>query len=213
MNAKQKREAAAAAARLTNQVETEQGAPGSGPATPAPTAPVKAERTPEQVAAWIAERVAKLGDTLRESIAKGFVVPSIGAVLIGKDASPTKQAVVAEYLKLDATRGEGMRDICGGKIAQSTPKPEGKDERTADQKANGACDFFNYGYDLDVRAKVRLDTIQSLEGPEKAIINMVKGLRAGENDDDTIRTIVLASPKFKGTANLELIINSALTSK
>lgn len=203
-------------ATTTEQIVTEQGEPGAGPATTVAATPdtsKPAERSAEEQAAWIADRVSKLGEKLQESIKAGHVIPSIGAVLVGKDASPTKQAVFREYLKLDAQRGEGMRDIMNGKIQPATPKPEGKDERTPDQKAPGACDMFNYGYDLDVRAKVRIDLIQSLEGPEKAIANMIKGLRAGENDDDTIRTIVLASPKFKGTANLDLILNAALLSK
>lgn len=220
MNKKEMRAAAklAAIAAAAKQVVTEQGEPGAGPA-PAPASTTASdpgkppERTAEEAAAWIAERVAKLGDKLRESITAGHVIPSISAVLVGKDASPTKAAVFREYLKLDAQSGEGMRDVMNGKIKPSTPKPDGKDERTPDQKAPGACDMFNYGYDLDVRAKVRNDLLQSLEGPEKAIANMIKGLRAGENDDDTIRTIVLASPKFKGTANLDLILNAALLSK
>lgn len=211
------KKATAATATATEQIVTEQGEPGAGPATTTTTAvdtSKPAERTEAETAAWIEDRVSKLGEKLQQSIRDGHVIPSIGAVLVGKDASPTKQAVFREYLKLDSQSGEGMRDIMNGKIKPATPKPaEGKDERTPDQKAAGACDMFNYGYDLDVRAKVRIDLIQSLEGPEKAIANMIKGLRAGENDDDTIRTIVLASPKFKGTANLDLILNAALLSK
>lgn len=171
------------------------------------------ERTPEQTAAWIAERTSKLSEALQQAIQKGDVVASIGTVKIGKDASPTKQEVSRDYLKLEAMSAAGMAAIHGGKIKPQTPKPDGKDERTPEQKQQGACDFHNYGYDLDVRAKVRADLLTALEGPEKAIANMVKALRAADNDDDTIRTIIAASPKFKGFSTLDAVVNAALASK
>lgn len=70
----------------------------------------------------------------------------------------------------EALTGKGMAALCNGKIVPQTPKPEdGKDERTDEQKAIGACDRFNYAVDLEFRTPGRAFIMGKLESPEKVI--------------------------------------------
>jgi len=123
--------------------------------------------------------MAALPDMVKAAIAAGDVASSIDEVKIGKDKSPTGKDEVSRYVRLSAMSAKGQLALCNGKMVPSTPKPEeGEDERTEVEKADGACDYFNYGYDLNRRAEVRQALSNILQGPEKAIKKAVDGLVA-----------------------------------
>lgn len=123
-------------------------------------------------------------------------------VKISAKASPDNKDHEKEYTRYEALNARGMAALCGGKIEPSTSAPaEGKDERTDDQKANGACDYFNYGFDLDQRASVRASLMGELEGPEKAIAKLVKALvDGGLMTEPEAREYVVAQRTAKGLA-------------
>ena len=146
-----------------------------------------------EIAAFIEAETAKLSDALKAAIAEGHLTPERGEVEIGAKASPTKVAASRFYLQLWANDAQGMAVLCNGKLGCVTPRPEGDDTRTEVEKAKGACDYFNYGYDLRINANVRAALMATLEGPEKAIKqsvdNCVKNLGMTE---DEARTFVIA---------------------
>lgn len=123
-------------------------------------------------------------------------------VKISAKASPDNKDHEKAYTRYEALDARGMAALCGGKIEPSTGAPaEGKDERTDEQKANGACDYFNYGYDLDQRASVRASLMNELEGPEKAIAKAVKALVDGIGmSEAAAREFVLAKRAENGLA-------------
>jgi hypothetical protein len=121
-------------------------------------------------------------------------------VTIRAKSSPTKKDEVQPFLSYFAQNARGMSALCNGKIPPQTPKPaEGKDERSEEQKAVGACDYFNYGYDLDLRQPIRVSLEDSLAGPEKAIEKQVKSLvDGGLMTAEEATTWVIAQRKIKG---------------
>lgn len=218
MNKKQTRLAAAAAAlaaeTLAPEVETG-GGTADVPTTTATTVAEVPKRTDEETKAWIAERVSKLSEALQVAIAEGDVVPSIREVEISEKSSPTKVRATREYLGLDAMSGKGMGVMNGGRIKPAKPRP-GKgqeDTRTPEEKLFGACDWHNYGYDLDVRQEVRGQLLATLEGPEKAIASAVKGLRAIYDNDEEVRAQIVNSPKFASHPNIDALVTAALAGK
>jgi hypothetical protein len=144
------------------------------------------------------------------AVKAGDVVSVQDEVKISEKASPTGKAAVKAYEKLIAVNARGMAALCGGKIEPAKPKPaEGKDERTEQEKAAGACDFFNYGYDLDVRASIRQELMGSLEGPEKTIKKAFDGMVLAGYSKTEAADLVRNSPKFKGVEGLENLLNRA----
>lgn len=148
----------------------------------------------------VEQLLARLSDSQKAGITAGHLRLTQGEVKISAKASPNGQEASREYAKLEALSAEGMAILCGGKIEPQTPKPEdGKDERTAAQKESGACDFFNYGYDLTVRATERAQLESTLEGPEKAIKKAVDALVTNSGfEPEEARAIVIAQRQKKG---------------
>lgn len=155
--------------------------------------------------------LAKLPEAYQKGIAEGHIVATYEEVEISDKASPTGKGVKREYIRCDALSAQGMSILNGGKIKPQTPKPaEGDDTRTEEEKQVGACDHHNYGRDLEVRRKIRLEMMDGLEGPEKAVKKSVVGLRAMEHSDEEIVNMIKASPKFKGVEGLDKLIATAL---
>lgn len=74
------------------------------------------------------------------------------------------------YDKLIALNFDGAKLLCGGKETVATDKPEnGEDTRSDAEKAKGAADHFNYGFDLEVKRELRSKLAELIEGPAKAI--------------------------------------------
>lgn len=157
--------------------------------------------TGEQIAAWIKAEVAKLSEALQTAITEGHVSPARGEVVITTKASPTGKGAQQFYLVLDALDARGQAVLCNGKLEPATRKPEGEDSRTDAQKATGACDYFNYGFDLDVRSKVRAKLMGTLEGPEKAIKKAIDSLVANAGfTEEMAREIVIKQRTAAGLA-------------
>jgi len=151
-----------------------------------------------------------LTDMVQKAITDGHVQHVQDEVKISEKASPTGKAASKAYDKLIALDAQGMAALCGGKLVPATAKPaEGKDERTDDQKAPGACDYFNYGYDLDVRASIRQELMGSLEGPEKTIKKAFDGMVLAGYSKSEAAELVRNSPKFKGVDGLENLLTRA----
>lgn len=140
-------------------------------------------------------------EMIQAAIDSKDVIAVTDKVTISEKASPNGKAAEKAYTRLAAQTAKGMAALCAGKIPPATAKPaEGDDTRTDADKANGACDYFNYGYDLDVRAQVRGQLMSELEGPEKSILKAVKALveNAGFTEA-AARDLVIAQRK---SANL-----------
>jgi len=119
-------------------------------------------------------------DAIRKAVAEKHIAAVQSKVTIRAKSSPTKKDESQPYIAYFANDARGMSVLCGGKIEPAMVKPEeGKDERTGAQRAPGACDYFNYGFDLDVRQPIRIMLEDSLAGPERAIEKVVKSLVDG----------------------------------
>jgi len=149
---------------------------------------------------------AQLTEMIEKAIAAGDVIRVDGMVEVSAKVSPNGKDASKAYDKLLAVNAKGMQALCNGKMAPATEKPEGKDERTEEQKAAGACDYFNYGYDLDVRAAVRQELIASLEGPEKTIKKAFDGMLLAGYSKAEAADMLRVSPKFKGVDGLENLL-------
>lgn len=147
------------------------------------------------------EMLARLSEAFRAGIAASHLRLSEGDVKISAKSSPDGKDHTRPYPKVEALTAEGMALICGGKFEPATAKPEDgtKDERTEAEKAAGACDYFNYGYDLSIRATERSKLESELEGPEKAIAKAVKGLVENAGfDEEGARAVVIAQRTKQG---------------
>jgi hypothetical protein len=144
----------------------------------------------------------KLSPEIQKAIEEKNVAASTELVKISEKSSPNGKAAERPYVMLRALNARGMAVLCGGKLEPATDKPEeGDDTRTDDEKRPGAADYFNYGFDLDVRAKVRASLMSDLEGPEKAIKKAVDSLVANTGMSETdARDFVLAQRKKAGLA-------------
>jgi hypothetical protein len=163
------------------------------------TEPTKANDDPKLD---VAAEVAKRSELIQNAVKDGSLVATSEVVVITDKSSPTGKGGKRAYLMLAAQNARGMAALCGGKLEPATAKPaEGEDNRTDEQKANGACDYFNYGFDLDVRAKTRAALMAELEGPEKSIKKAVDNLvaNAGMSEADA-RTFVIAQRTKAGLA-------------
>lgn len=138
-------------------------------------------------------------ELIKAAVEAGDVIVTEDVVKISEKASPTGKAAEKKYQKFTAVTPKGMAALCGGKFAPATAKPEGEDTRTEAETAPGACDYFNYGFDLDARAQVRTKLMSELEGPEKSIAKAVKALveNAGFSEA-AAREVVILQRKAQG---------------
>lgn len=139
-------------------------------------------------------------DLIQKAISDGHVISYEDEVKVNAKNSPDGKDHVAKYTRYEAVNAKGMLALCNGKMAPKTPKPtDGEDKRTDQEKEPGAADFFNYGFDLDVRAQARAKMLSGLESPEKAIAKVVKSLvDAGIYTESEARDFVIEQRKAKG---------------
>ena len=145
--------------KMTAEIET--------PETPETVETPKAASRGHYAAAVVYSLTA---DQIAEAIADGRIA-NVGTtdVTISAKVTKTKDESIT-YEKLIALTADGQAFLCGGKMEPATDAPEsGKDERTDEQKAKGACDHFNYGFDLEVKRSLRSKLAELIEGPAKAI--------------------------------------------
>lgn len=155
-----------------------------------------------------------LSTSQQAGVKSGDILASWDEVEVTDKASPTGKGGKRPYIRLEAQTAMGLNQLFDGFINPAKPKPEGDaaDTRTDDDKRKGACDYANYGRDLEARAAARAVLMGELEGPEKAVKKMIVGLQGAEYGVDEIRSIVMNSPKFKGIDGLSKLIDTALKS-
>lgn len=125
--------------------------------------------------------VSQLPQPILDAIVAGHLGHDVEAVTIAAKTSPSQKDEKREFDALYALDADGMSLLCGGKLEPQTSKEdlekagikEGTDEFKAARR-NGACDHFNYGRILTVRATVRKALEESLEGFEKSIMKLAK---------------------------------------
>lgn len=116
-------------------------------------------------------------EAIKAAIEAKDILVEAAEVTVSAKASPDGKEHKRAYEALRPQTMAGMLALCDGKVEPSTPKAaEGKDERTDAQKAAGICDYFDYAYDLETRARIRAAMTQGLEGPDKAIEKVSKQL-------------------------------------
>lgn len=172
--------------------------PEAGGSAVAEVAPVGETRSPKDpITSWPEAQVKAVG----EAVAAGHILRTLAEVTIRAKSSPTKKDEIQPYWAYFAQNARGMAVLCNMKIEPATPKPEtGKDERTEAQKAVGACDYFNYGFDLDLRQPIRVSLEDDIAGPENAIAKAVKQLVDGGlfKTGEAARTFVIERRKAEG---------------
>ena len=145
--------------------------------------------------------VSQIPAAILEGILGRHIAHAIEEVTIKAKTSPTKKDEARPFDAFYALDAEGMLLLSGGKMEPATPAPaEGKDERTEEQKAYGACDHFNYGRLLNVRQVERGRLEASIEGPEKSIAKLVKAMIDGglAESESEAREEVIGRLKKKG---------------
>ena len=171
-----------------------------------------AETTETEVVRPVTESdLLTLSEHQRNGVNAGHIRASWDKVTISAQAGKTAKDTVGAYIRLEALNTQGLSLLFDGKINPETPKPEkGEDTRTPEEKQRGACDYANYGYDLERRASIRQKLMATLEGPEKAVKNAVKGMLGLEMEPAEIKDRIINSPKFKGTPGLDKLVDAAL---
>lgn len=107
-------------------------------------------------------------ELIAAALADGSLVQETAEVSAEDKAS--KKTGKKTFIRYVAMNVKGMAALCKGKIDAQTAKPkEGEDTRTDEQKAAGVCDYFNYAFDLNERARVRGQILTAIEGPDKQI--------------------------------------------
>jgi len=154
-----------------------------------------------------------LTQSIRDGIASGNVQVSWDTVDVSAKKSPTGKAAYRYYLRIEARNAAGQSQVFG-KLNAATSEKDIPADATADQRkaleAKGACDYANYGYDLERRAAARQALLGELEGPEKAVKKAVIGMLAIDMTPEEIRAQIMGSAKFKGFEGLANIVDSAL---
>jgi hypothetical protein len=175
----------------------------------------KPEVSPEKETTRVVteQDLATLSEHQQAGVKAGNIFARWDEVEISDKASPIGKGAKRSYIRLDAVNAQGISQMFDGKIEPMTLKPEeGEDKRTDQQKAKGACDYLNYGYDLERRAQARLQLMNELEGPEKLVKKAVVGMLGIGMEPAEVKATVLNSPKFKGVDGLAKLIDAALRS-
>lgn len=158
--------------------------------------------------------IALLSDKQAEGVRAGKIKASWDVVTVSAKKSPTGKAGKRWYVRLEALDAAGLSQMFNGKIVPQTPAdkiPEGTSkERREELTAKGACDYANYGFDLERRADARAKLLAELEGPEKVVKKAVASFQALDMDSEQIRTLILNSPKYKDVDGLAKIVDNAL---
>ncbi len=103
------------------------------------------------------------------------------------------------YIKALAKTLDGAKYLAGGPVDAIVDAESGDLERSG-----SVCGFFNYGFDLTVRAKVRQMDKKISEGPEKAARKTLADLVSAGMDRAQAVAVVQNLPAFKGLEiNLE----------
>ena len=151
----------------------------------------------------------KFTQMVRDAIAAGHILATWKDVTVAEKTSPTGKELTVNYIRCEALSIQGMAALSGGKIPPATSRPEkGDDTRTDAEKATGACDYHNYGFDLQARAPLRVHLLDEVKGPEAAVKVAVKGCIAAGFDPEMVK----GSPKFKDYPGIAAMVDRILAS-
>lgn len=178
---------------------------------------VKTERVQVGPALVLEAEIAKEVDLVKTAIAAGDIDASIAEVEVTAKAAqnPTGKDLFGFYLKLLAQSASGMAALCGGLIRPSVRPVDEKGNTIPEEKRSteqveaaktGACDWFNYGQDLDRKQTCRTSILSAVEGPEKTIRKAFDGMVLAGYSKTEAAELVRNSPKFKGVEGLENLI-------
>ncbi len=177
----------------------------------ADTAPAAAEA--EMTRPMIDADMATLSESQQAGVRAGNIRASWDTVEVSDKASPTGKGAKRAYIRLEALNAQGLAQVFDGKINPATSKPAtGDDTRTDDDKRNGACDYANYGLDLERRAYARAQLMNELEGPEKLVKKAVLAMLAIGLEPADVKASIIGSPKFKGVDGLGKLVDAAMRS-
>jgi hypothetical protein len=127
--------------------------------------------------------VEPLSKALADAILAKHIGHAVEEVTISAKVSGTGKDHKAPFDAFHALDADGMWLLSGGKIVPQTPLadlPKGLTDKQRDEaKRKGACDYFNYGRLLDIRAQVRGKLEDSIMGHEKAIDKQVRIMMDG----------------------------------
>jgi hypothetical protein len=131
-------------------------------------------------------------EQLAQGIADGLIARVGETAVVIRGKGNVKDEFVT-YDKHIALNNAGENFLCGGKQEVATEKPEtGEDTRTDAEKAKGAADHFNYGFDLEVKRELRAKLAELIEGPAKAIAKSAQTLfeqGVAETLDDAVAMV------------------------
>lgn len=157
---------------------------------------------------------ALLSDSQVAGIKAGNIKPSWDTVTVSKKKSPTGKAGYKHYVRLEAVNTQGLSQLFDGFINAATDESKIAENASKEQREKllhkGACDYANYGFDLERRADTRAKLLAELEGPEKVVKKAVAAFMALDMEPAQIRMHILNSPKYKGVDGLAKIVDSAL---
>jgi hypothetical protein len=165
----------------------------------------------------VATELLKESAAIQQAVADGHIAADITDVDIrhGAQQNPTGKNLFGFYLRLLAMDTEGQLALCNGLERPSVvPKDEKgntipEDKRTAEQieaAKVGACDWFNYGSDLERKQLCRKAILAAVEGPEKAIRKSFEGMILAGYDKAEAAAMLRNSPKFKDVDGLENLL-------
>jgi hypothetical protein len=115
-------------------------------------------------------------DQLDAAVEAGHIlhIGETAVVIRGKGNAKDEFLTYDKFVALDQ---QGELIFCHGKGNVATDKPaEGDDTRSAEEKAKGTADHFNYGFDLEVKRELRSLLAELIEGPAKAIAKAAQTL-------------------------------------
>lgn len=128
--------------------------------------------------------IGKIPERIAEAILARNVGHVIEQVTISARVSGTGKDHKQDFDAYYALDGAGIEILSNGKIVPATAKadlPKGVSEKQSEELTRkGACDYFNYGRLLDIRAAVRSKLEDSIMGLEKAIDKQVKTMMEGD---------------------------------
>ncbi len=131
-------------------------------------------------------------DQLGNAVTNGILqlVGETAVVIRGKG---TVKDEFVTYEKFIAANFEGQKLLSGGKEVIATSAPaKGEDTRSEADKAKGATDHYNYGFDLEVKRELRAKLAELIEGPAKAIAKAAQTMLdqgVAETLDDAIAMV------------------------
>lgn len=179
------------------------------------TESTETEETEEPERPFTDADLANIGDEKKRSAIKdGHILATWSTVVVTAKVSPTGKAGSKPYVRLEAQNANGLAALFEGFINAAVPEDKLPDGISVEEKkkktTKGACDYANYGLDLERRAQIRQQLLSELEGPEKTVRKAVASFLAMEYEPAEVKTMIMNSPKYRDVDGLEKIVDTAI---